>query len=251
MGTRQGHHLPQRGQWLGLRLRFSLTHSLKLTHSLYTHSDSHSGRGLNPATRGARAKRSPRNTRTRHAPGPGQRKPRTPPTDACRLQDSRVDRRRAQACGGSRAGASVRGSLSLRARRRGIGDAGGVEPAPPPRGTQRRTRAHRRMTTVSSTSSFCRRRRRRLLRGALGSPSAVKARGPGPRAGRWRWQMERRLGAAPSSDAPGAGRSGAARARTHDQKINTLNVRDNRFGSDRMILGGCGGPVGWHGADDE
>ena len=59
-----------------------------------------------------------------------------------------------------------------RARRRGVGDAGGVEPActdapdgaPPPRGTQRRTR-HRRMTTVSSTSSFCRRRRRRRLLG--------------------------------------------------------------------------------------
>ena len=44
VGTQQGHHLPQRGQWLGLRLRFSLTHSLKLTHSLYTHSDSHSSR---------------------------------------------------------------------------------------------------------------------------------------------------------------------------------------------------------------
>ena len=156
------------------------THSLTQTHSLTlhcTHTRTRTPRGLNPATRGARAKRSPRNTRTRHAPGPGQRKPRTPPTDACRLQDSRVDRRRAQACGGSRAGASVRGSLSLRARPRGVGDAGGVEPAPPPRGTQRRTRAHHRMTTVSSTSSFCRRRRRRLLRGALGSPSAVKARG--------------------------------------------------------------------------
>ena len=59
-----------------------------------------------------------------------------------------------------------------RARRGGVGDAGGIEPActdapdgaPPPWGTQRRTR-HRRMTTVSSTRSFHRRRRRRLLRG--------------------------------------------------------------------------------------
>jgi hypothetical protein len=51
-----------------------------------------------------------------------------------------------------------------RERRGGDGDDGGIEPvctdvpdgAPPPRGTQRRTR-HRRMTTVSSTSSFRRR----------------------------------------------------------------------------------------------
>jgi len=59
-------------------------------------------------------------------------------------------------------------SFYYRPRRGGVGDAGGIEPActdapdgaPPPWGTQRRTR-HRRMTTVSSTSSF----RRRLLRG--------------------------------------------------------------------------------------
>jgi hypothetical protein len=61
-----------------------------------------------------------------------------------------------------------------RARRGGVGDAGGIEPActdapdgaPPPWRTQRRTR-HRRMTTVSSTSGgfHRRRRRRRLLRG--------------------------------------------------------------------------------------
>ena len=63
-------------------------------------------------------------------------------------------------------------SFCYRARR-GVGDAGGIEPAcndapdgaPPPWGTQRRTR-HRRMTTVSSTSGgFHRRRRRRRLLG--------------------------------------------------------------------------------------
>ena len=59
-----------------------------------------------------------------------------------------------------------------RARRGGVGDAGGIEPActdapdgaPPPWGTQRRTR-HRRITTVSSTSGGFHRRRRRCLRG--------------------------------------------------------------------------------------
>ena len=65
-------------------------------------------------------------------------------------------------------------SCCYRARRGGVEDAGGIEPActdapdgaPPPWGTQRRTR-HRRMTTVSSTSGgfHRRRRRRRLLRG--------------------------------------------------------------------------------------
>ena len=64
-------------------------------------------------------------------------------------------------------------SFCYRPRRGGVGDAGGVEPActdapngaPPPWGTQRRTR-HRRMTTVSSTSGgFHRRRLRRRLRG--------------------------------------------------------------------------------------
>jgi hypothetical protein len=65
-------------------------------------------------------------------------------------------------------------SFCYRPRRGGVGDAGGVEPActdapngaPPPWGTQRRTR-HRRITTVSSTSGgFHRRGRRRcLLRG--------------------------------------------------------------------------------------
>jgi len=65
-------------------------------------------------------------------------------------------------------------SCCYRARRGGVEDAGGIEPAcadapdgaPPPWGTQRRTR-HRRMTTVSSTSGgfHRRRRRRRRLRG--------------------------------------------------------------------------------------
>ena len=65
-------------------------------------------------------------------------------------------------------------SCCYRARRGGVEDAGGIEPAcadapdgaPPQWGTQRRTR-HRRMTTVSSTSGgfHRRRRRRRLLRG--------------------------------------------------------------------------------------
>jgi len=62
-------------------------------------------------------------------------------------------------------------SFCYRARRGGVENAGGIEPActdapdgaPPPWGTQRRAR-HRRMTTVSSTSGgFHRRRRRRLL----------------------------------------------------------------------------------------
>jgi hypothetical protein len=65
-------------------------------------------------------------------------------------------------------------SCCYRARRGGVENAGGIEPAcidapdgaPPPWGTQRRAR-YRRMTTVSSTSGgfHRRRRRRRLLRG--------------------------------------------------------------------------------------
>jgi hypothetical protein len=63
-------------------------------------------------------------------------------------------------------------SCCFRARRGGVEDAGGIEPActdapdgaRPPWGTQRRTR-HCRITTVSSTSGFHRRRRRRRLRG--------------------------------------------------------------------------------------
>ena len=65
-------------------------------------------------------------------------------------------------------------SCCYRARRGGVENAGGIEPActdapdgaPPPWGTQRRAR-HRRITTVSSTSGgfHRRRRRRRLLRG--------------------------------------------------------------------------------------
>jgi hypothetical protein len=161
------------------------------------------------------------------APGPGQRKPRTPPTDASHAA-GRVGGRRRPAAERRTAGpASVRGSLCglrtrtrrggndggarrvetrwrgaarrdnraivaspsysrtpshialqcadasccYRARRSGVGDAGGIEPAcadapdgaPPPWGTQRRTR-HRRMTTVSSTSGGFH-RRRRLFRG--------------------------------------------------------------------------------------
>jgi hypothetical protein len=165
------------------------------------------------------------------APGPGQRKPRTPPTDAshaagrvgggrssCGARRSRAGigarqqplwvththqagRRRwrgarrvetrwpGAARGDNRAIVASPGSARMpshialqcagasccyRARRGGVENAGGTEPActdapdgaPPPWGTQRRTR-HRRMTTVSSTSGgfHRRRRRRRLLRG--------------------------------------------------------------------------------------
>ena len=56
--------------------------------------------------------------------------------------------------------------------------------------------------------------RAQLLRSARASRRAAK----GARAGRW--QMERWLGAAPSSDAPGAGRSGAeARVRVVAKKV--------------------------------
>jgi hypothetical protein len=163
------------------------------------------------------------------SPEPGQRKPRTPPTDASHAA-GRVGGGRRPAAHAAAAPASVRGSLcGLRTRTRrggddggarrvetrwrgaargdnraivaspgsartpshialqcadasfcfrarcrgGVEDAGGIElactdapdGAPPPWGTQRRTR-HRHMTTVSSTSGgFHRRRRRCRLRG--------------------------------------------------------------------------------------
>jgi hypothetical protein len=161
------------------------------------------------------------------APGPGQRKPRTPPTDAshaagrvgggrsscgappgrqpgigarqlCGLRTRtrrggddgearRVETRwRGAARGDNRAIVASPGSARMpshialqcadasfcyRARRSGVEDAGGIEPAcndapdgaPPPWGTQRRTR-HRRMTTVSSTSGGFHRRGRRRCR---------------------------------------------------------------------------------------
>jgi hypothetical protein len=61
-------------------------------------------------THGARRLEEARGTRnSQHAPGPGQRKPRTPPTDTSHHPRSRAGRRRAQACGArrSRAGPGI------------------------------------------------------------------------------------------------------------------------------------------------